>query len=90
VEADWQESVEDVALLFSPIVVRVKVQVMPAGLTTERLTIAPAGGAPAWFPKPAMLVAVIVERPAVLTGVVTLVGLAVRLKSWILKITTTM
>jgi hypothetical protein len=90
VEGDWQESVEVVALLFNPTLARVRVQVIPVGLVTTRLTVAPAGGAPAWFPKPAMLVAVIVEVPAVFCGVVTLVGLADSLKSWIMKVTLTL
>jgi hypothetical protein len=50
-----------------------------------RATVAPAGGAPVELPKPLILATVIVESPATLTPVFTLVGLADTVKSWMTK-----
>jgi hypothetical protein len=79
-EGEEQESVELEELLARWRLAGVRVQTMPDGAEPVRLTV-PA--------KPWTLVAVIVEVPAVLKPVDTLVGLAVNEKSWMMKFTMT-
>jgi hypothetical protein len=77
-DGDWQERTKLEALFWRNILFLERLQVMPVGLETWRLSPPPMV---LFDTKPLMLVAVIVEVPAVLTPVVTLDGLALNEKS---------